>query len=76
MVEVKYNTAHHAGGTAAARIAARLRNSGGEGATSTVHHVTSPQRTITNLHPSGGQKMHGADEIHGPLGHEGEGGSE
>jgi hypothetical protein len=51
VTEVKYNQAHHAGGTAEARINSRLRNSG-EGANPdvTVQKGSSPNRTFTNVH--------------------------
>jgi hypothetical protein len=52
MVEVKYNQSHHAGATPEARIASRLRNSGGEGADHVATHGTGPTRTITNIHHS------------------------
>jgi hypothetical protein len=49
--EVKYDRSHPAGGTAEARVASRLRNSG-EGANPdvSVQKGSSPSRTFTNLH--------------------------
>jgi hypothetical protein len=57
--EVKYNTSHHAGATPEARIANRLRNSGGEGADHSVVHGTGPTRTHTNIHHSANTGRHG-----------------
>ena len=51
--EVKYNKSHHAGGTPEARIANRLRNSGGNDADHIVQKGTSPNRTFTNVWHSG-----------------------
>ena len=48
--EVKYNTSHHAGATPEARIANRLRNSGGEEADHIVQKGSGPTRTFTNVH--------------------------
>jgi hypothetical protein len=66
MPEVKYNQSHHAGATPEARIAARLRNSGGDGADHVVQKGSGPTRTITNIHNSanhvpvsGGEKEEG-----------------
>ena len=62
MTYVKYNSAHHAGATAEARIGNRLRN---DGDTANADSVTtkgnSPNRTITNVHLSGSAKQHGPD---------------
>jgi hypothetical protein len=52
MVEVKYNQSHHAGATPEARIASRLRNSGGEGADHVVQKGQGPTRAFTNIHNS------------------------
>lgn len=61
--EVKYNANHHAGGTADARIASRLRNSGDtKNADTSVVHGTGPTRTHTNVHLSGSAKQHGRAE--------------
>jgi hypothetical protein len=57
--EVKYNTGHHAGATPEARIANRLKNSGGEEADHSVVHGTGPTRTWTNLHNTGSARRHG-----------------
>ena len=60
MVETKYNTNHHAGANAEARITARLRNSGDTAnADSITKKGDSPNRTITNVHSSGSAKQHG-----------------
>ena len=59
--EVKYNTSHHAGATPEARIANRLRNSGGEEADRHAVHGTGPTRTHTNIHNPGPARQHGAD---------------
>jgi hypothetical protein len=58
--EVKYNANHHAGATPEARIANRLRNSGGEGADHHAVHGTGPTRTHSNIHNSGSAKRHGS----------------
>ena len=70
MVKTKYNTSHHAGGTPEARIASRLRNSGGEEADHIVQKGSGPTRTFTNVHNPGSARQHGADnpgepDIHG-----------
>jgi hypothetical protein len=59
MVETKYNTSHHSGATPEARIANRLKNSGGDGADHHAVHGTGPTRTHTNIHNSAGAKQHG-----------------
>jgi hypothetical protein len=69
-VEVKYNRAHHAGATPEARIANRLKNSGGEEADHSVVHGTGPTRTHTNIHHSANTRQHGKPnpgegDIHG-----------
>jgi hypothetical protein len=51
--EVKYNTAHHAGPDAEARIAARLKNSGSPEADTVVQTGNSARRTFTNIHHGG-----------------------
>jgi hypothetical protein len=58
--EVKYNTSHHAGATPEARIASRLRNSGGEEADHIVQKGSGPTRTITNIHHPGSARQHGS----------------
>jgi hypothetical protein len=58
--EVKYNTSHHAGGTPEARIASRLRNSGGEEADHIVQKGSGPTRTFTNIHNPGSARQHGS----------------
>jgi hypothetical protein len=67
MVEVKYRNDHPA--SPEARIANRLRNSGGE-ADHSVVHGTGPTRTHTNIHHSGSAGRHGSPnkgegDIHG-----------
>jgi hypothetical protein len=57
--EVKYNTSHHAGATPEARIANRLRNSGGEEADHVVQKGSGPTRTFTNIHNPGSARQHG-----------------
>jgi hypothetical protein len=52
--EIKYDKSHPAGGTAEARITARLKNSGDPSAAVVVQKGSGPQRTITNIHPPGG----------------------
>jgi hypothetical protein len=64
--EVKYNTSHHAGATPEARIANRLRNSGGEEADHHAVHGTGPTRTHTNIHNPGSARKHGADNPGSP----------
>jgi hypothetical protein len=59
MVEVKYNANHHAGANAEARIASRLRNSGGEEADSITKTGDSARRTYTNIHHSANARQHG-----------------
>jgi hypothetical protein len=56
MPEVKYDTSHHAGPDAAARIKSRLRSSGGEGKSVETH----PTRTHHHIH-------HGGQQHKGPL---------
>ena len=58
--EVKYNTGHHAGANAEARINSRLRNSGGEEADTTVKTGTGPTRTFHNIHNPGSARQHGS----------------
>jgi len=67
--EVKYNTSHHAGADADARIRHRLRPSNDTAnadSVTTVGH--SPTRTVTSVHHSRvtqyGEDVHGVD-IHG-----------
>jgi hypothetical protein len=55
MAEVRYDKSHHAGATPEARIAARLRNSGGDHADVCVQKGDGPTRTFTNIHHSAGQ---------------------
>ena len=57
--EVKYDRNHHAGATPEARIANRLRNSGGEEADHHAVHGTGPTRTHTNIHNPGSARQHG-----------------
>ena len=57
--EVKYNRDHHAGATPEARIASRLRNSGGEEADHVVQKGSGPTRTFTNIHHPGSARRHG-----------------
>ena len=64
--EVKYDTSHHAGATPEARIANRLRNSGGEEADHIVQKGSGPTRTFTNIHHPGSARQQGE-------GHPGEG---
>jgi hypothetical protein len=59
--DVKYDRTHHAGATAEARIANRLKNSGDMGADHSVVHGTGPTRTHTNIHRSGHQAQHGPE---------------
>jgi hypothetical protein len=61
MAEIKYNTSHHAGATPEARIASRLRNSGGEEADNIVKTGDGARRTFTNIHHPGSARQHGAD---------------
>ncbi len=53
MTEVKYDRFHHAGATPEARIAARLRNSGGTDANHIVQKGEGPTRTFHNVHNAG-----------------------
>jgi hypothetical protein len=59
--EVRYDKSHHAGATPEARIASRLKNSGGEEADHHAVHGTGPTRTHTNIHNPGSARKHGAD---------------
>jgi hypothetical protein len=59
MPEVKYNSEH---GTPEARIANRLRNSGGEEADHIVKKGEGPTRTITNIHNPGTARQHGPNK--------------
>jgi hypothetical protein len=60
MPEVKYNTSHHAGGTPEARVASRLRNSGGEEADHIIHKGgDAPNHVFTNVHNPGSARRHG-----------------
>jgi hypothetical protein len=62
IMEVKYNTSHHAGATPEARIANRLRNSGNAAeADHSVVHGTGPTRTHTNVHEKGNVMQRGSD---------------
>jgi hypothetical protein len=58
-MEVKYDKSHHAGATPEARIANRLRNSGGEESDHTVVHGTGPTRTYTNIGHKGNVMQRG-----------------
>jgi hypothetical protein len=65
MVIEKYDTGHHSGSTPEARIAARLRNSGGDNADHCVTQGSGVRRVHVNIHNSGGQHSlmkHSADE--------------
>jgi len=53
MTDVKYNRNHHSGGTPEARIANRLRNSGGDKADHIAKHGDGPARTISNIWNAG-----------------------
>jgi hypothetical protein len=57
--EVKYNTSHHAGANAAARIHNRQRNSGGEEADRIVKTGDGERRTFHNIHNPGSARQHG-----------------
>ena len=59
MVETKYNTSHHAGATPEARIANRLRNSGGEEADHITKQGDGPTRVFHNIHNPGSARQHG-----------------
>ena len=81
MSHVKYDTSHHARATPEARIANRLRNSGGEEADTTVQKGSGPTRTFTNIHNPGSARQHGSDnkgegsiigEARGPANRQGE----
>jgi len=61
MTEVRYNKSHHAGGTPEARIASRLRNSGGEEADHIVQKGSGPTRTFTNIKHNGNVQQRGPD---------------
>jgi hypothetical protein len=69
-METKYNTSHHAGGTPAARIRARLKNSGGEEGYTVHTGGDAPNRVFHNVHEKGnvmqrGRGNEGAGDIHG-----------
>jgi hypothetical protein len=61
MAHEKYDTSHHAGATPEARIANRLRNSGGEEVDHHAVHGTGPTRTHTNVHATGNVLQRGKD---------------
>jgi hypothetical protein len=52
-------TSGDAGATPEARIASRLRNSGGEEADHIVQKGSGPTRTFTNIHHPGSARQHG-----------------
>ena len=60
MPEIKYDRGHHAGATPEARIASRLRNSGGEEADHIVQKGSGPTRVFHNIHNPGSARRHGA----------------
>jgi hypothetical protein len=60
MPEIKYDRGHHAGATPEARIANRLRNSGGEEADRIVQKGSGPTRVFHNIHNPGSARRHGA----------------
>jgi hypothetical protein len=65
MAEERYDKSHHAGGTPEARIASRLRNSGGDHCDNTISQGSGPRRVFVNLHHSAGQQksaQHSAEE--------------
>jgi hypothetical protein len=62
-MEVKYDRSHHSGATPEARIANRLRNSGGEEADHIVQKGTGPTRAFTNIHHKGNVLQRGADNL-------------
>ena len=69
MVETKYNASHHAGADASARIANRLRNSGGEEADHIIKTGNGPQRVFHNIHNPGSARRHGSpNEGEGSIG--------
>jgi hypothetical protein len=61
MAEIKYDTSHHAGATPEARIANRLRNSGGDEADHVVQKGSGPTRAFTNVHEKGNVMQRGKD---------------
>jgi hypothetical protein len=61
--DVKYDRNHHAGATPEARIANRLRNSGGEEADHIVQKGSGPTRTFTNVHNPGSARQHGSPHM-------------
>jgi hypothetical protein len=68
MPEIKYSNDHPA--SPEARIAHRLRNSGGEEADHVVQKGSGPTRTFTNIHHGGTAHKHGSGnpgegDIHG-----------
>jgi hypothetical protein len=65
-METKYDRSHHAGATPEARIANRLRNSGGNDADHIVQKGEGPTRTFTNVHNSRVAK-HGGDGSRGEM---------
>jgi hypothetical protein len=57
MAEIKYDTSHHAGATAEARIANRLKPSAGDDCGDVqVTKGSGPNRTVTSIHHSGHQQ--------------------
>jgi hypothetical protein len=67
MTEVKYDKSHHAGGTPEARIANRLRNSGGDHADHVVQKGEGPTRAFTNIHNSANHLRPPAQETSGTV---------
>ena len=53
MTQVRYDKSHHSGGTPEARVANRLKNSGGENADHVIQKGNGPNRTFTNVHSHG-----------------------
>jgi hypothetical protein len=59
MVETKYNTSHHAGGTPQERIANRLKPSAGAGAGDVQTTTGSgPNRVVHTIHNPGSARQH------------------
>jgi hypothetical protein len=61
MAEVKYRQDHHAGSTPEARVAARLKNSGGEEADHIIQSGSGSRRLFHNVHLSGTARQHGKE---------------
>jgi hypothetical protein len=61
MTEVRYDKSHHAGGAPEARVAHRLKNSGGVEADHVIQSGSGSRRLFHNVHLSGSARQHGKE---------------